>query len=127
GNIGHDLDLRYTGGGKAVLNFNIAVRAGRDNTDWFRLVVWDKQAEMVNKYCGKGSKIGISGRLSTNEFQDKEGNNRKNVEITAFNVEFLDSKGSSQGDTSQDNQQQANDPFESNNNFVEIQDDDLPF
>lgn len=134
GNIGHDLELRYTGSGKAVLNFNIAVSDFRDETDWFRVTLWNKQAENTAEYCRKGSKVAVSGRLTTNQFTNKEGQEVKQVEIVGINIDFL----THQKESSQNNDKKGSDnpfkdidygkenPFESND-VTDINDGDLPF
>lgn len=131
GNIGNDIDLKYTGSGNAVTNINVAVNEysnGEQVTQWFRVTVWGEKAENLAKYCGKGSKVGISGRLRNNTFTDKQGNERMNTEITAFQVDFLDSKNN--GNRTQE--QNVNNQYQTNNSFaenstVEVLDDDLPF
>lgn len=148
GNIGHDLEIRYTGSGKAVLNFNIAVNDFNGETEWFRIVLWNKLAENTEKYCGKGSKVGITGRLSKNKYTNKDGIEIEQVEIVGMGVEFL----SHQDNPQQNNQQQTKNepvntwedkakdenpfnnidfekenPFEGNDDVTEISDDDLPF
>lgn len=89
GNIGHDLELRYTGSGKPVLNLSIAVSNFNGESEWFRVVIWNAVAENTVKYCKKGSKIGVSGRLATNKYTDNNGQERTNTEIVAQQVEFL--------------------------------------
>lgn len=146
GNIGHDLELRHTGSGKAVLNMNIAVNDYHDEVHWFRIVLWNKQAENTMKYCGKGSKVAISGRLSTSKYNDNSGKEIVNTEIVAVGIDFLshqdDQKkesnysNNSNDSKSMDNQKDNNftqtadhNPFVSNVDAgaTEISDDDLPF
>lgn len=95
GNIGNDIDLKYTQSGIAVTNINVAVNEkfnGQEETHWFRVTVWNKQAETLQQYCGKGSKVAVSGRLRNNTFTDKNGNERRDTEITAISIDFLDSR-----------------------------------
>lgn len=144
GNIGHDLELRETQGGSKVLNMNIAINDGKDQqgnpqTTWVRVVAWNKQAENTVRFCGKGSKVGISGRLNENNWTDDNGNERNQLEVVAFRVEFLDSRGdsqSNQGNYQPQRQQQsqpqqnfydAPDPFANDNTQVDIDPDNLPF
>ena len=68
GNLTHDVDLRYTPSGKAVANFSIAVgqptaQDKEQETDYFDIVVWGSYAENVAKYCQKGRKVCVQGRL----------------------------------------------------------------
>lgn len=156
GNIGHNLELRHTQNGKSVLNLSLAVENYNGEAEWFRIVIWNQQAENTVKYCSKGSTIGISGRLATNEYTDKNGNQRTNVEVVAQTVKFLSYEnnqgntgnnnrnwennsnyGTNQPNVEQNNQnfgQQNNftgqpeeDPFDSSIDPTDISDDDLPF
>lgn len=137
GNIGHDLEVRYIGSGEAVLNFNIAVSEGRDKTTWVRIVAWEKLAETINQYCGKGSKIGVTGALQQNKWTRNDGTEEDKLEVRAIRVDFLDPKGSNQGNQSnQNNQQQDENPFANvdtskdpfkENDATDVQDSDLPF
>lgn len=74
GRVGQDIELRYTPAGKAVCNVNLAVEEGfGDNkkTIWLDVTIWDKQAETAQKYVHKGDMVGITGRLSQDEWDDK--------------------------------------------------------
>lgn len=136
GSIGHDLELRYTGSGKAVLNFSIAVNNFRDETEWFRIVLWNKQAENTAEYCRKGSKVAVSGRLSINKYTNKDNQEVEQVEIVGMNIDFLsyqkDSSQSNQQQTEQSNSKQEDknefeNPFKGNDDVTDISDDDFPF
>src|SRR5699024_1615660 len=76
----------------------------KDTTHFIKVEAWGKTAELLNQYCAKGSKIGITGSLKVDKFQDKEGNNREITKVNASRVEFLDSKGSNNGAQGQSNQ-----------------------
>ena len=95
GYIATDIELREVGD-TVVTNINLAVRDNykKDLTHFIRVEVWGKNAENLNRYCGKGSKIGVEGSLKVDKFQDKEGNNREITKVNANRVEYLDSKGS---------------------------------
>ena len=94
GNICNDLELKTTNGGKNVCSFNLAVKRpfAKDTTDFITIVCWNKQAENVCRYCGKGTKIGVSGMLTSRTYQDREGNNRTVYEVLASEIEFLAKK-----------------------------------
>ena len=97
GRITHDLDLRYTPSGTAVLQFNIAINRSKDENgeqkaDFPTIVVWGKQAENLNRYQKKGSQIGIVGRIQTRNYDNNEGKKVYVTEVIAENVEFLESK-----------------------------------
>lgn len=107
GNLGKKPELRYTPGGKAVAQFNIATnerRGGKDgqaaqeHTEWHRIVVWDRTAENCAQYLDKGRSVYVEGRLQTREWTDKEGQKRYTTEIVAYTVQFLGGKGGGGGD-----------------------------
>ncbi|WP_210123999.1 single-stranded DNA-binding protein [Staphylococcus sp. GDY8P95P] len=131
GRITKDLELKQAGQTQ-VTNFSMAVENPykKDDASFFDIVAFGKTAELLNQYCGKGSKIGVDGTLKQDRFTDKEGNNRSVVRITANRIEFLDTKQSNnqsqQRGQAKTQQPPANDnPF--GNGPVDIQDDDLPF
>lgn len=100
GRLGKDPEVRYTPNGKAVGNFTIATsekwtdKAGakKESTEWHRIVVWDKQAELCAEYLSKGRQVAIEGKLQTREWTNKEGVKQYTTEIVASHVEFLGSK-----------------------------------
>jgi len=97
GNLGRDPELRYTQSGQAVANFTLATteswsdRNGErtERTEWHRIVVWGKTAEMCAQYLSKGRQAYIEGRIQTREWEDKEGQKQKTTEINAQTVTFL--------------------------------------
>ncbi len=93
GNLGRDPDLRFTAGGKAVVNLRLAVTTGfGDNarTDWLTIVAWDKLAEACNQYLAKGSRIFVAGRLQIRQWEGDDGQTRYATEVVARQVIFLD-------------------------------------
>ena len=95
GRITHDLERRTTQSGVAVCQFDIAVdRPSKNNeTDFIRIVAWDKTADFVLNYLCKGRKIAVLGSLRTRTYEDKDtGKKIKVVEVYADNIEFADSK-----------------------------------
>ncbi len=101
GRLGRDPETRYTGGGQAVANFSVATdetykdRNGerQKRTEWHKIVVWGKQAEIAQQYLKKGSLIFIEGRIQSREWQDKEGQKRTSFEIVASNFRMLGGRG----------------------------------
>jgi single-strand DNA-binding protein len=97
GHLGRDPELRYTPGGAAVANFSLATneawtdKAGvkQERTEWHRIVVWGKQAEIVGQYLQKGKQVFIEGSLSTREWNDRDGNKRQTTEVRALRVIML--------------------------------------
>jgi single-strand DNA-binding protein len=103
GRLGRDPETRFTSGGQAVANFSVATdetykdRNGerQKRTEWHKIVVWGKQAEIAQQYLKKGSLIFIEGRIQSREWQDKEGQKRTSFEIVATNFRMLGGRGDS--------------------------------
>jgi single-strand DNA-binding protein len=103
GRLGRDPETRYTGGGQAVANFSLATdesykdRNGerQKRTEWHKIVVWGKQAEIAQQYLKKGSLVFIEGRIQSREWQDKEGQKRTSFEIVASSFRMLGSRSDS--------------------------------
>lgn len=101
GNLGNDPEVRFTPGGQAVANFNIATnerwkdKSGQpqERTEWHRIVVWGRLAELCRDYLAKGRRVYIEGRLQTRKWEDKQGQTRYTTEIVAQVLQFLDSAG----------------------------------
>ena len=92
GRIVHDLELKYTENNKSYLKFRIAVQRDRDHSDFFNCVSWNKTAEMIYQYFGKGRLIALEGKLKTNAWETKDGQKRRNVEIWINRVHFTGEK-----------------------------------
>ena len=103
GRLGRDPETRYTGSGQAVANFSVATdesykdRNGerQKRTEWHKIVVWGKQAEIAQQYLKKGSLIFVEGRIQSREWQDKEGQKRTSFEIVATNFRMLGGRADS--------------------------------
>lgn len=115
GRLTKDAELRKTNSEKAVCSFCIAVDAGQDKTYFIDCVAWNKRAEAIAKYFKKGSKIGISGELSSRTWQDSEGHNRKAVEVIVLAFDFCDSKQGNENNYSDANTMAQDANFEGNN------------
>lgn len=128
GRITKDLELKDAGKTQ-VTNFSLAVDNPfkKDDVSFFDIVAFGKTAELLNNYCGKGSKIGIEGNLKQDRFEDKEGNKRSVVRVIANRIEFLDTKEQSQQNGQTKNQASDNPFNNANGGPIDIQDDDLPF
>lgn len=97
GNIGQEPTSRTTTSGKTVVSCSLATsmkRGGDTTTEWHRLVIWDKLAELVLQYVHKGSKVYVEGRLTYRKFTDKQGQEKETTEIVVSEVKFLDAKKS---------------------------------
>lgn len=105
GRLGRDPETRFTGAGQAVCNFSMATdesfkdRNGerQKRTEWHKIVVWGKQAEVVQKYLKKGSQLYLEGRIQSREWTDKENQKRTSFEIVATDFRFIGSKSESSG------------------------------
>ena len=124
GNITNDLEVKPAGQ-SYVLKFGLGVRGNfkKDETNFIQVEAWGRNAENIAKYFKKGSKILIQGELKQNRFEDKDGNKREKVYVNVDKFEFLDSKGSNQGQGAP--KQQASDPFA--NSAPDVSSSDLPF
>ncbi|MCG8618500.1 MAG: single-stranded DNA-binding protein [Desulfobacterales bacterium] len=105
GNLGRDPEIRYSQQGTAVVNFSIATSEQwtdrntgerQEKTEWHRIVVFGKQAEVCEKYLSKGSSIYIEGRLQTRNYE-KDGQTHYITEIVVNNFQFLGGRGDNQG------------------------------
>jgi len=104
GNLGADPELKHTTSGTAVCTLSVATTDKRkdqagdwtESTEWHRVNIWQKTAENCAKYLKKGSKIYVEGRLGTRKWENKDGVTMYSTEVTAFTVQFLDSKEKTQ-------------------------------
>ena len=123
GRLGGNPEIRYTPDGNPVATFNVATNESYTNksgervtqTEWHRIVVFGKLAEIVGEYYSKGKKVYVEGKLRTRQWEDRNGNKRWTTEIVANNLFILDSKG---------------EEFASEETTIEdtpINDDDIPF
>lgn len=93
GNLTADVELKNVANDKVVANFSIAVaRPHSEETDFFNVEVWGKQAENCDRYLKKGSKVLVVGYIKTRSYEDKDGVKRKVWEVNAEQVEFLSPK-----------------------------------
>lgn len=125
GRLTRDPELRRTQSGTAVTSFTMAVdrdfksQSGEKETDFIDVVAWRNTGEFAAKYLAKGRMAAVEGRIQVRDWQDKDGNRRKSVEVVADNVYFADSKRDSKPQESRT----VDEP-----EFDEIDDDgDLPF
>ena len=99
GNLGKDPEMKYTTDGKAVTTFSVAASNRKDETVWFRVSTWDKQAETCNQYLHKGSKVLVEGTLRADGagnprvYERKDGGGwSASFEVVASSVRFLSGK-----------------------------------
>ncbi|CAM9914379.1 unnamed protein product [Pylaiella littoralis] len=106
GYLGQDPKPKYFDSGRVVLNLSLAVKReyhpierkafgvlyGEEETDWFQLEMWNRDAEYAAKVCKKGGRVGVTGSLSLNAWIDREGKDRTTAKILVQNLEILDSR-----------------------------------
>ncbi|MGN8158325.1 single-stranded DNA-binding protein [Salinisphaera sp. SWV1] len=106
GNLGADPETRYTAGGTAVTNVNVATSESwrdkssgemQERTEWHRVVFFARLAEVAGEYLRKGSKVYVEGRIQTRKWQNKDGVDQYTTEIVANEMQMLDSRGAGQG------------------------------
>jgi single-strand DNA-binding protein len=129
GNLGADPELRYTPSGSAVANFNIATTEKwrdkdgqmQEKTEWHRIILWARQAEVAKEYLRKGSSVYIEGRIQNRSYEDKEGVKRYVTEIVGQRMQLLGGRGGGPSESGP-----PDSPPDAPKNLDE-EDDDLPF
>ena len=144
GRLGQDPDVRYMPNETAVCNFSLATSSSYkdktgekvDQTEWHRIVMFGKVAEIAKEYLKKGSQIFVEGRLQTRKWQTKEGQDRYTTEVVAATMQMLGTKDNassgsdSSGNFEQQKSQSSNEPTKAPSPAVESFDqleDDIPF
>jgi single-strand DNA-binding protein len=133
GNLGRDPELRYTPQGTAVCSFSVATSEKRkdktgemqDQTTWFKITLWNKQAETAAKWLTKGKPIYIEGRLRTEEWTDKDGKTRTSLEVFGTDMQFIGTRGDSMPNMGGSGSDSDNEPIASSNSGGS--DDEIPF
>ena len=138
GNLGSDPEIKYSQSGTAIANLRIATAENRKNSDgeweerteWHRLVLFGRQAEISKDYLHKGSKIYIEGRLQTRSWEDQNGQKHYSTEVVGTNMIMLDPK--SQDTTIEEPEPQENaipdsDTVPESSIDTSKEEDDLPF
>ena len=134
GNLGQDPEVKYTAGGAAVTTLSLATSeswkdkdtgSDQERTEWHRVVLWRRLAEIAGEYLKKGSKVYIEGQLQTRKWE-QDGQTRYTTEVIGRDMQFLDSRGSSSSDAS--SYEDTNQDMGSQNlPDSGITDDDIPF
>lgn len=133
GNLGRDPELKHSPSGMAVVNISIATsrrykKEGEpvEETEWHRVVAYDKLAEVIGKYCTKGKPVYIEGRLKTRKWQDKEGKDQYTTEIVVEQLQLLG--GRDEGSSGGGQQRSAAPaPAPAAKGKQQAEDDDIPF
>ncbi len=141
GRLGRDPETRYTSGGQAVANFTLATdetykdRSGerQKRTEWHRVVMWGKLAEIAQQYLKKGMLVYVEGRIQTRQWEDKrDGQKRQTTEIVGTTMRMLGSRGEGTGigpgaGRSADADMEGTMPSDEPAAGPEISDEDIPF
>ena len=142
GNLGKDPEIRYMPSGDAIANLTLATtenwkdKSGekQEKTEWHRISMFGRLAEIAGEYLKKGSSVYIEGKLQTRKWQDKEGNDRYTTEIVANEMKMLGSRPSG-GDTGMDRPassgakpaRSAANPAPAQSSGFDDMEDDIPF
>ncbi len=134
GNLGNDPETRYMPSGSAVTNLSVATNESwkdkqtgeqKDRTEWHKVAMFGRLAEIAAEYLRKGSQVYIEGKLRTRKWQDKEGQDRYTTEIVADEMQMLGGRsgGSGGAPAMNDTGERSPPPRASGDDF----DDDIPF
>lgn len=131
GNLGRDPELRYTPQGTPVCSFTVATNEKRkdkageaqDQTTWFRVTLWGRQAETASQYLTKGRPIYVEGRLRLEEWTDRDGKQRYTLEVHATDMQFI---GGGRGDDAPSMGSRSSAP-DTSAPEADLSDDDIPF
>ena len=137
GNLGADPESRTTPGGLTVTNIRVATTEKRkdrqsgdliEETEWHRIVMFDRLAEVAREYLRKGSQVYVEGRLQTRKWQDKDGNDRYTTEIIARDMQMLGGRPGGGAPMSRDDDYRSSAPSSSSGSRKdEPFEDDIPF
>ncbi len=135
GRMTRDPELRITNSGAAVTNFTLALNrnynsADGQQADYINCVVWNKIAENVERYCSKGSLVGVEGRLQSRSYDNAQGQKVYVTEVLCSSVQFINTKREKVRDNDQQTQNNENvndDSFNDEINLFDIREEDLQF
>lgn len=128
GRLTKDVELRYTQTNIACANIDLAINNGKDKdgndrpADFIRVVIWEKQAENLAKYCKKGSQVAVSGSIKEESWEDEQGNKKYKTYVLSRRVMFLDSSK-----RSEEPLPQIPDDLTNQTTFTTKQLDEMPF
>ena len=135
GRLGADPEMRFTPQGHAVTTFRVASNRSwrsadgeaHEDTEWFRVVAWNKLAEICNQFLAKGARVYVEGRLQTRQWQDQEGQTRYRTEVIASDMIMLDSRGARESSPYDDYDQRPSPRGPTHREPTDIGDEDIPF
>jgi single-strand DNA-binding protein len=131
GRLGRDAEIRYTKGGTAIANFNLATGEGwrdkqgekQEKTEWHRCVLWGKLAESLQNYLVKGKQVFVEGKLQTRQWEDRSGAKRYTTEVNVFSLQLLGGGGKREDEHDQTREAVVDDGAQE----PELTEDDIPF
>lgn len=134
GRLGRDPEIRYTSSGTPVANFSVATNERwkdqqgetQERTEWHKVVVWGKLAEICNQYLTKGQLVYLEGRIQSREWDDRDGNKRYTTEVVASEMKMLGGRGS---ERSSDPGKRQEDTAQAGSQGMDlgVTEDDIPF
>tara|TARA_B100001989_G_C24474267_1_gene430903 strand:+ start:276 stop:707 length:432 start_codon:yes stop_codon:yes gene_type:complete len=133
GNLGQDPEIKYTQSGSPVANLSVATSERwkdkstgdqKEQTEWHRVVVFGRLAEIAEQYLKKGSKVFIEGKIQTRDWEDSEGRKRYTTEVVAREMTMLDSKFSADSNSDSDSSEAT--PKETASKDSDFE-EDIPF
>lgn len=127
GRLTRDPELRSTGSGIPVTSFSLAVNGKKDDTAFIDCVAWRGTAEAICQYLGKGRMMVVEGSLQSREWNDKDGNRRKSIEVNVSQFHFCDKKEESPTYRAEEPKQDTMSVEPSGFAEIDDQDGDLPF
>ena len=135
GNLGADPETRYMPSGSAVTNLSVATSESwkdkqtgeqKDRTEWHKVAMFNRLAEIAAEYLRKGSQVYIEGKLRTRKWQDRDGNDRWTTEIIADEMQMLGGRGGG-GSAPMSSGQSSAPPSAAPQSGPDDFDDDIPF
>ena len=137
GRLTKNVELRYTQNETPVATTTLAVnrqknKNGNQEADFINLVIWNKLAETMDKYCKKGDKIGVLGKIQTRSYEDSNNNKRYVTEVIVESIEFLEPKSKEVQEEKTNSEiikdvMTDKDPFEEFGQSISVDDEELPF
>lgn len=132
GRLTRDPEMRYTASGTAIVNFTLAINRpfkdenGSEQADFINCVAFGKRAETIANYVKKGNRFGVTGRIQTGSYENKEGQRVYTTDVAVDSFTFLERSNQQSGNTEQFQKPQQT-PFEQSGEKIDTESADLPF
>lgn len=136
GNLGADPETRYMPSGSAVTNLSLATSESwkdkqtgeqKERTEWHKVAMFNRLAEIAAEYLRKGSQVYIEGKLRTRKWQDRDGNDRWTTEVIADEMQMLGGRGGGGGAAPTGSSRDSGPPSAPSQTGPDDFDDDIPF